>query len=72
MYQIPPGWTLHVVMHRPETKSRIDEPEPASASQIPYGLSRMITSARGCVYAEAYFTKGDIATASAKTSCVQA
>jgi hypothetical protein len=70
-YQIPPGWTLHVVMHRPETKSSFDETEPSTASQIPYALSSMIASARGCVYAEAYFTNGDLATASVSTSCVR-
>jgi len=70
-YQIPPGWTLHVVMHRPDTKSKFDEPEASSASEIPYALSGMIASARGCVYAEAYFTKGDTRTASVPTSCIQ-
>jgi hypothetical protein len=74
-YQIPPGWTLHVVMHRPATNTRIDEPEPSSSSPVLYGLSRMIASARGCVYAEVYFMKDDnpdVKTAIARTSCIRA
>lgn len=72
-FTIPPGWTLHVVMTRPDTQSRIDETEPKNGSTIHYAYSRMLTSAGGCVYAQVYFTKGDsqppieVVT----TSCVQ-
>ncbi|MBF6259870.1 hypothetical protein IU468_26690 [Nocardia farcinica] len=71
-YQIPPGWTLHVVSHRPDTQTAHDETELASASKIPYGLGAMLSTARGCVFVEAYFTNGDQRTASAATSCVRA
>ena len=73
-YTIPPGWTLHVVMNRPDTQSRVDETEPKNGSTIHYAYSRMLTSARGCVYAVAYFTKGDVPppTEVVPTSCVPA
>lgn len=70
MYQIPAGWTLHVVTHRPDTATSVDEEETASATPIPYGLSSMLTTARGCVYVEAYFTQGPNTTGSVPTSCV--
>ncbi|PEG33896.1 hypothetical protein CQY20_28405 [Mycolicibacterium agri] len=70
-YQIPPGWTLHSVMHRPITKTVIDEQDHSSATEGPYIVSRMIASARGCVYAEVYFTNGDERTTPVRTSCVQ-
>lgn len=69
-YQIPPSWTLHVVSHRPDANDMHDETEPASDSKIPYALSAMMSSARGCVYVEGYFTSGDKKTAPAVTSCV--
>ncbi|MEV1116151.1 hypothetical protein AB0I91_13850 [Actinosynnema sp. NPDC049800] len=71
-YQIPAGWTLHIVSHRPETKTRVDFPEPSNPSPVPYGLGAMLATARGCVYVEVYFSNGDQSTASAKTSCVVA
>ena len=50
-YQIPPGWTLHVVMHRADTNTVIDEPETSKPSEIPYALSRMLCSgAKGDIY----------------------
>ncbi|WP_280377984.1 hypothetical protein [Nocardia wallacei] len=70
-YQIPQGWTLHVVSHRPDTNDNHDEQEPASASKIPYGLSAMMSTARGCVFVEVYFTNGDQKTAPAVTTCVK-
>lgn len=73
-YEIPAGWTLHSVMHRPVTNTVIDEPDQSYAAETPYVVSRMISSARGCVYAEAYFARDDqpdIKTAIARTSCVQ-
>jgi hypothetical protein len=70
-YQIPAGWTLHAVMHRPDTGTVTDEPEPSKASAIEYALSDMLSSARGCVFAEAYFTNGDGTTAAAPTNCAQ-
>lgn len=74
-YQIPAGWTMHTVMHRPDTNTVRDEQDHSSASEAPYIVSRMLTSARGCVYAETYFTKDDqpdVKTATARTACVQA
>jgi hypothetical protein len=72
-FTIPPGWTLHVVMTRPDTKSTTDETEPQHGPTIHYAYSRMMTSATGCVYAQAYFTKGDAPppTEVVPTSCVQ-
>jgi hypothetical protein len=73
-YQIPSGWTLHVVMHGPDTNTVIDEPETSKVSEVPYALSRMISSARGCVYAEVHFAKDDkpdVNTSIARTSCVR-
>lgn len=73
-YQIPTGWTLHTVMHRPATNTVIDEQDHSTASEAPYIVSRMISSARGCVYAEVYFASDDnpdAKTATARTSCVQ-
>ncbi|MFD4367764.1 hypothetical protein [Rhodococcus sp. NPDC058521] len=70
VYQIPAGWVLHVVTHRPGTATSVDTPEPSVAGPIPYGLSTMLTTARGCVYVEAYFSNGDDRTVSALTPCV--
>lgn len=73
--QIPPGWTLHSVMRRPDTKTVIDEQDHSYASKVPEIVSRMIASAGGCVYAEVYFTKDanpDVKAAIARTSCVRA
>lgn len=73
-FTIPPGWTLHVVMNRPDTKTMVDETEPQHGSTIHYAYGRMLTSARGCVYAAAYFTKGDAPppTEVVPTSCIPA
>jgi hypothetical protein len=74
-YQIPAGWTVHSVMHRPATNTVIPEQDHPSATEGPYIVSRMISSARGCVYAEVYFArddKPDVTTATARTSCVWA
>ncbi|MBF4996682.1 hypothetical protein IRT45_05875 [Nocardia sp. BSTN01] len=71
-YQIPRGWTLHVITHRPDTRDYFDQPEPSHDSPIPYALSAMMSTARGCVFVEAYFTDGVRRTASAATSCVSA
>ncbi|KDN23136.1 hypothetical protein DV20_05310 [Amycolatopsis rifamycinica] len=73
-YKVPDGWTLHVVVHRPSTHTVVDatEPEagkPPNATPIPYGLSRMLTSQPGCIFAEAYFTKDALRTYTATTSC---
>ena len=70
VYQIPAGWVLHVITHRPGTATSVDTPEPSIAGPIPYGLSTMLTTARGCVYVEAYFSNGDDRTVSALTPCV--
>ncbi|MEU4804200.1 hypothetical protein [Actinosynnema sp. NPDC023587] len=70
-YVIPAGWTLHVIGHRPETGTRFDFTEPSRATPIPYGLGPMLTTLRGCVFVEAYFTSGDQKTVPATTSCAQ-
>ena len=33
-YTIPPGWTLHEVMHRKATNTDIDERDPPTPSQM--------------------------------------
>lgn len=70
-YQIPPGWTLHIVMKRADTDAAIDEPERSTGSRIPYEFSRMLSSARECVFAEVYFASANSRTATSQTSCVQ-
>jgi hypothetical protein len=73
-YSIPVGWTVHSVMHRPSTNSRIEELDHWKSSEVPYIVSRMIASAGGCVWAEVYFTQDnepDRKTAIARTACVQ-
>lgn len=70
-YRIPSGWTLHIVAHRPETKTSHDSPDVPSENPIQYGLSSMLVSVRGCVYVEVYFSKSDRRTAVARTSCVK-
>jgi len=73
-YSIPVGWTVHSVMHRPSTNSRVEELDRSKASEVPYLVSRMIASAKGCAYAEVYFTKDDESNAKsaiARTACVQ-
>jgi hypothetical protein len=73
-YQIPPGWTLHVIAHRPETNTVFDFPEPSGPGPIPYGLGPMLTTLRGCVYVEAYFMNDATQqkTHTVPTSCVTA
>ena len=71
-YQIPAGWTLHVVAHRPETRTTVELTEPSSSGPVPYGLGPMLTTARGCVYVEAYFTHDQQKTHAVPTSCVTA
>lgn len=75
-FTLPRDWTLHVVAHRPSTKTSFDFPEPEYErknydSPIPYALSPMMTTASGCAYVEAYFTNTDRRTVSASTSCVK-
>lgn len=76
-YKIPEGWILHVVAHRPSTKTNFDFPEPEDTptgrhdSPILYALSPMITTASGCAYVEVHFTSGNRRTVSASTSCVK-
>ncbi|MGW7539427.1 hypothetical protein [Amycolatopsis sp. NPDC054798] len=74
LYKVPDGWTLHVVVHRPSTHTVIDatEPEPGkppNAGPIMMALSRMLTAQPGCVFGEAYFTKDNMRTNAATTSC---
>jgi hypothetical protein len=71
-YDIPEGWRLHIVAHRPETETVIDFVEPPSQGPIPYGLGPMLTTIRGCVYVEAYFTNQDRKTNAVPTSCIVA
>jgi hypothetical protein len=71
-YQIPAGWVLYVVAHRPDTNTLSDFPEPSGPGPIPYGLGPMLTTVRGCVYVEAYFTNGNQKTHAVPTSCVAA
>jgi hypothetical protein len=71
-YMIPEGWVLHTALHRPDTQTRVESLDDSSLGEVPYILSKMLTTAGGtCVYAEAYFQK-DAAerTASATTACI--
>lgn len=72
-YVIPAGWTVHLKTHRPDTDTvRDDDAEPSQPTPVPYLFSTMLSSARGCVYVQAYFTRGDQTSTQAATSCVRA
>lgn len=70
-YKIPSGWTLHIIVDRPETKTSSDSPVASSPSPIQYGISNMLVTVRGCVFAEVYFSNGHQRTYAPQTSCVK-
>ncbi|MCF8785254.1 hypothetical protein [Rhodococcus ruber] len=73
-YLIPAGWVLHTALYRPDTQTRVESLDDSSLGEVPYILSKMLTTAGNkCVYAEAYFQKdtGE-RTASVKTACIGA
>lgn len=74
LFQIPDGWTLHTVLHRPSTSTTIEALDQSSAgTPVQYGLSKMLTTeGRHCVYAEAYFSNGATTTTPSTTSCMLA
>lgn len=69
-YQIPAGWTLHIETYRPATNTRVRFPEPATATPVQWAYGPMLATARGCVYAEAYFINSDQEGPHARTDCV--
>ncbi|RDH75437.1 hypothetical protein DVS77_27455 [Mycolicibacterium moriokaense] len=74
---VPKGWTIHVVIRRDKTSTRLDETEPNSGQPVPYPISRVLiaTPEAGCVAVDVYFTN-DAGTApptpTATTGCVTA
>lgn len=55
LYVIPPGLTLQVETHRPDTGTTVAEPE-SSHSPIGYAYSAMLVTIRGCAFVKVYFT----------------
>lgn len=69
-YRIPSGWTFHIVGRRPVTGTTAETTEKHEQYPIPYGLSSMLVTARGCVEFEVFFTSDSgEKTAPAKTTC---
>ena len=65
-YLMPPGWSLHIVMHRrahPNTAPYVSH----VTSNYVYG--NMLATVSGCVYAEVYFADGSRHTPAAVTGC---
>lgn len=72
VYQVPVGWTVHVIAHRPATNTTVDESESGGAGPVPYLLSAMLVAADGaCVYVETYFEGDGLRMPSAQSSCVR-
>lgn len=74
---VPQGWTIHVVVRRDKTATKIDDTESHSGLPVPYPISRVLiaTPEAGCVAVDVYFTN-DAGTApptpTATTGCVTA
>ena len=74
---VPKGWTIHVVIRRDKTSTKIDDTESHSGLPVPYPISRILiaTPEAGCVAVDVYFTKDDGTappTPTATTGCVTA
>ena len=67
-YRMPPGWSLHIVMHRPVDHKTI---EYVAYDTSTYVYGNMLATVRGCVYAEVYFAKGSDRTHPAQTQCMR-
>ncbi|UOT06761.1 hypothetical protein MPY17_13895 [Rhodococcus opacus] len=71
VFQVPVGWTVHVIAHRAATSTAVDEPERGGAGPVPYLLSKMLVATKeACVYVEAYFESSEVRMPSAQSSCV--
>jgi hypothetical protein len=69
-YDLPAGWSLHIRMHRPmPLPQKISEYISHNTTVYVYG--NMLTTVRGCVYAEVYFSNAGGQTAATKTECVK-
>lgn len=67
-YILPAGWSLHISMHRPSPlPEKVTDYTALNASDYVYG--NMLTTVRGCVYAEVYFSNGNSKTQATKTAC---
>jgi hypothetical protein len=67
-YLMPPGWSLHIVMHR-RAHSKTSQYISHDTSNYVYG--NMLSTVSGCVYAEVYFVKGSRHTSPALTPCLR-
>jgi hypothetical protein len=67
-YLMPPGWSLHIVMHR-RAHSKTIQYISHDTSNYVYG--NMLAAVSGCVSAEAYFVKGSHHTPLALTPCLR-
>ncbi|MBF6097833.1 hypothetical protein IU510_07045 [Nocardia cyriacigeorgica] len=70
LLQIPAGWTLHVVTHRPATGTVTAFSEPSGPTPVEWVYGPVLATARGCVYVEAYFTNGSQESPRVRTACV--
>lgn len=77
MLPVPEGWTIHVVIRRDKTSTKVDATESNSGQAVPYPISKilMATPEAGCVAVDVFFTN-DAGTApltpTATTGCVTA
>ncbi|GAB7065975.1 hypothetical protein H7J06_03620 [Mycobacterium hodleri] len=77
MLPVPQGWTIHVVIRRDKTSTRLDEMESNSGQAVQYPISKILiaTPEAGCVAVDVFFTN-DAGTApptpTATTGCVTA
>lgn len=67
-YQMPSGWSLHILMHRPVDHKTI---EYVAYNTSTYVYGNMLTTVTGCVYAEVFFAKGKDRTPSTLTPCMR-
>lgn len=77
MLPVPEGWTIHVVIRRDKTETKLDATESSSGQAVQYPISKILiaTPEAGCVAVDVYFTN-DAGTApptpTATTGCVTA
>ncbi len=67
-YRMPPGWSLHILMHRPVDHKTI---EYVAYDTSTYVYGNMLATVSGCAYAEVYFAKGKNHTPPALTQCMR-
>jgi hypothetical protein len=66
-YTLPPGWSLHIQMHR-RIDPKVIQYVPSDTSDYVYG--NMLATVRGCAYAKVFFKNGSRQTPPAITPCV--